>query len=349
MEQTNNVNLAGYLFTIETNALAELEKYTDDIKAAYSDENSAAEIVSDIEERIAELLRERCGRDMVVSLSMVRQVMGIVGDPKTLREEDGVYSNVNHGGTKSEAQNSKLPRRIYRNTEDRVLAGVFSGIAARFDIDVIIPRVVFVLLPVLWIWWFDSGIMWAICPIAYLVLWICIPAAKTVEQKCAMLGKPLELGDFAESAAKNVKNSAHTMRREFSTSPAVRVFVRVLGSVWGIILLLLGLSGLAAATLYHSLPNYIEGLMSQDKVYLHSGAGSYIVTTPAAFMTDALWVTMFASLTLFSIWLVFNGVILAFHLKCPKWKPGLSLFVLWIISLLAIAVIYFRQSMLLMS
>ena len=60
MKTTENISLAGYAFTIETDAYETLSRYLAEIRKGFEGDPSADEIVSDIEERIAELLSERC-------------------------------------------------------------------------------------------------------------------------------------------------------------------------------------------------------------------------------------------------------------------------------------------------
>ena len=66
MKTTENISLAGYAFTVETDAYEELGAYLDEIRNCFSADPSAEEITADIEERIAELLREKCVSGMVV-------------------------------------------------------------------------------------------------------------------------------------------------------------------------------------------------------------------------------------------------------------------------------------------
>jgi hypothetical protein len=58
MKTTENISLAGFAFTIETDAYAELGTYLTDIRDAFRNDSNADEITSDIEERIAEILRD---------------------------------------------------------------------------------------------------------------------------------------------------------------------------------------------------------------------------------------------------------------------------------------------------
>ena len=58
MKTTENISLAGYAFTVEADAYEELKGYLNEIREVFKDDANVDEIASDIEERIAELLRE---------------------------------------------------------------------------------------------------------------------------------------------------------------------------------------------------------------------------------------------------------------------------------------------------
>lgn len=38
-------------------------------------------------------------------------------------------------------------------------------------------------------------------------------------------------------------------------------------------------------------------------------------------------------LGIFFVWFLYNGIMLMFDLKSPSWRPGLVLFIAWIISI----------------
>ena len=82
MKQTVNINLGGYAFVIEEDAYLTLSDYLDRIKSSLKDD--AEEISNDIEERIAEILNEKCKTSQVVSLSMVEEAKKRIGNPKDL-------------------------------------------------------------------------------------------------------------------------------------------------------------------------------------------------------------------------------------------------------------------------
>jgi phage shock protein PspC (stress-responsive transcriptional regulator) len=125
--------------------------------------------------------------------------------------------------TKSLTTNAR--KRLYRNPDDRVIAGVASGIAAYFHIDVWIPRLIFALPLIVGIitsifqniWWqvfhfgghilfegFGSGLF-----VAYIVLWIVLPEALTASEKLEMRGEKVDL----ESIKNTVKSDLETFNR----------------------------------------------------------------------------------------------------------------------------------------
>ena len=74
MKTTENISLGGYAFTIETDAYDVLDTYLGEVRKAFSTDPSADEIIDDIEERIAELLKEQTVPGMVVSLAMITEI-----------------------------------------------------------------------------------------------------------------------------------------------------------------------------------------------------------------------------------------------------------------------------------
>jgi len=116
---------------------------------------------------------------------------------------------------------TNVTKRLYRNPNDRFLGGVCGGIAAYFRIDSWIPRVLF-LIPLLFnligifsffplnhffdnshfSWNINSGMV-----LAYIVLWVIIPEAKTVKQKLEMMGEEEYIQSIREKVSDNVSGS----------------------------------------------------------------------------------------------------------------------------------------------
>lgn len=318
MKNTENISLAGYSFTIEEDAYAELEKYINDIRTVFAADENVDEIASDIEERIAELLSEKCRNGMVVNIGMIESIREQIGDPKAMAQEEA------DAAPENESRPQTVRKRIYRNIDERVFGGVCSGLGAYFGIDKVIVRIFFLIIFfITFISTVDhgDGPWFMITILAYIALWIAMPAARTVEQKCQMKGKPMKLEGWKDFDLKTEIN-------ETAASPFTRTFLRIGGVFLGLILLLGGFGSLLGSIILPSMPEILESSLSTcrpDDIYELVGTDTtfwYLVTT----MT-----------LLLGIWLVYNGIMLTFNLKAPKWKPGLVLFIAWIFSIMAVA------------
>ncbi len=104
-------------------------------------------------------------------------------------------------------------KRLYRNTDDRVLGGVASGLAAYFHIEVWIPRLIFA-LPLLagilssffrHAWYhfdgplFFTGGFGGMFFLTYIVLWIVLPQASSASEKLEMRGEKVDLESIKNS------------------------------------------------------------------------------------------------------------------------------------------------------
>ena len=84
-------------------------------------------------------------------------------------------------------------KKLYLDVENRKIGGVCSGLAAYFDIDVTLVRIIFfaLLLGASFGFWL------------YLIIWIVAPKAVTPAQKCEMRG----IEANAENMARYTDNS----------------------------------------------------------------------------------------------------------------------------------------------
>jgi len=93
----------------------------------------------------------------------------------------------------SEVLEDDTIKKMFRDKEKRVLAGVASGVAAFFGADVALIRILFVI----------SGIF-GVGLIVYIVLWITLPQANTITEKMQMQGEPLTLSNIETSVKKGL-------------------------------------------------------------------------------------------------------------------------------------------------
>lgn len=178
MKKTTTISLAKTLFHIEEDAYALLDTYLISVKSHFADHDDKEEILSDIEARIAERFTE--ARDSIIDSTAVQAVIDAMGTIGQFDATDTVEPVT--------ATHTTLHKRLYRDTDSRVVAGVAAGLAHYFGIDRSIVRVIFIGLVFL----SGFGIL------AYIVLWMVTPLAKTNAQKLEMAGVPVTLKAMSE-------------------------------------------------------------------------------------------------------------------------------------------------------
>jgi phage shock protein PspC (stress-responsive transcriptional regulator) len=188
MKITVSINLGGYSFNIDEDAYAELKRYLKNLELHFAGEESSAEILSDIETRMAELFRTKLTNyKQVIDIGDVHQVITVLGTPEDISD--------NEGPTVRDKFSSPGFHRMYRDNDHRVIGGVCAGIAAYWDIELWLVRLIFFILAMM-------GVGFLI----YLILYIVLPEAKTTAEKIAMKGNPVNIH--------NIKNS---VKQEFDT------------------------------------------------------------------------------------------------------------------------------------
>ena len=332
MKTTENISLAGYAFTIEEDAYVELGTYLNDIREAFASDPSADEITADIEARVAELLKEKYISGMVVDIETVKEIKRRIGDPKMLAQDEPEAEEAprpKNADEKKTANKSLKSRRLYRNIEERVFGGVCSGLGTYFGLDKVLFRLIFLILLFLtFVSTVDyGGGPYFMFPIfAYICLWIAMPAARTAEQKREMKRQPMNLDNY-KSKDFNFKTEVN----EAAQSPAGRTFVRAGGVFLGILLLMIGLGGLLCSIAVPAIPSFMDGLL---------GNLDSLDETEKMFMDiitfKTFWYLIFVMCCIMFIWFIYNGVMLLFDLKYPSWKPGVVLFIAWVLSIFAI-------------
>lgn len=321
MKTTEKVNIGGFSFTIEQDAYETIEKYLSDISQAYSSDPFAKEIMSDIEVRIAELLLERCGKDKVANKTDVLEVTGRIGSPRDIAMEEDTETKQGRSKGEKFADN---PKRLYRDIDNRMLGGICSGIAATINLDTVFVRLAFVMLFLLG--FLSNGSFFGIMTLLYVILWIIVPPAKTVEEKCKMRGKPIELEQF--------KMSVKEFGSEAVSSPGLHAFGKVMATIIGIIMTIIGASGLLGSTMLTAMPKVILRFAERPEWFQDGSIQNYMYCLMTG---QTIWWIITAIAGLFSVLMLYNGILLTFNLKAPKWKPGIVLFIMWILSILVLA------------
>jgi phage shock protein PspC (stress-responsive transcriptional regulator) len=335
MKNTENISLGGYAFTIETDAYIDLEKYINEIRSCFSSDPSAEEIIADIEERIAELLKEQTVSGVVVSLPMIQEIKRRIGNPEELSQdeqnEEGTSAQEppQPGPQKTEKKGWKT-KRLYRDIDSRVLGGVCSGLGAYFGIDNVIIRLIFIVLFIGGFLGLGEGPYILISIIAYICLWIAMPAARTGEQKREMRGRPTDLKDY-----KGKDFDFDKEMKEVTQSPGGRTIRRIFSVFFGIFFLMIGLGGLLGGIFIPSVPEIINNEMAEH-IARWGALDAEEQFAADIFGGTTFWVLVLVTLGIGSIGIIYGAVMLLFDLKAPAWRPGLILFIAWIISVFVI-------------
>ena len=180
MKKVVTANIGGFCFTVEEEAFNKLERYLDNYANSFSDKKEAAEVMEDIESRIAEIFREQAPLpQQVVDMASVNKVIAMMGVPEG---QTSFNENERHRHSFSSA-NTSAPhaRKLYRDPDHVVFGGVCSGLAAYFGLDIVLVRVLFIAAIFLGAFGFPL----------YIILWLVIPKAVTIAQKLEMHGDPV--------------------------------------------------------------------------------------------------------------------------------------------------------------
>lgn len=173
MKVTENINLAGLIFTIDDDAFLKLQNYLNSIERYFGTKEEREEILADIESRIAELFQTQLNKAKeVISIQDVDLVIETLGMPEQFLDEENLKDN------KEPQRGSNKSHRLYRDPDNRMVGGVCTGLGAYFNIDPVIFRVLFVIFA-----FFAMG-----GAVIYIVLWVVMPPAVSVSEKFEMKG-----------------------------------------------------------------------------------------------------------------------------------------------------------------
>jgi phage shock protein PspC (stress-responsive transcriptional regulator)/small basic protein len=208
MNKVTTINLNGRAYQLEESGFDALHAYLEKAGKSLEGNPDKDEIMADLEQAIA----DKCERFLnphktVVASKEIEQIIQEMGPV--------------HSGT-SEAQEENAqefkrdpnaPKRLYRITDGAVIGGVCTGIAAYFNIDVNLVRLIFIVATILT----GGGVI-----VAYILMMILIPHANTSEEKAKAHGTAFtaqELVDRAKAEYANFtdKKEWRKRKREWKT------------------------------------------------------------------------------------------------------------------------------------
>lgn len=198
MNKTVNINIGGLFFHIDEDAYQKLSRYFDAIKRSLSNSSGKDEIMKDIEMRVAELLTEKQKSDKhVINNVDVDEVVKVMGQPEDYRIDDDSTD------TNEPIYTSGRKRKLYRDSDNGLVAGVCTGLGHYFGIDATWIKILFLIFAIAG---FGTGVL------AYFVLWIAMPKANTTSEKLEMTGEPVTISNIEKKVREEFENVSNKFK-----------------------------------------------------------------------------------------------------------------------------------------
>lgn len=332
MKKTVNIHLAGILFVIEEDAYELVKSYLDRLRKSFEHSKDQEEICNDVEARMAELASaKKSDRKEVITIQDMEEILQTLGDPSDFIDEEENESQTKSNSFRTE---NNEERRFFRDTEKASFAGVCAGIAAYFQVDVVIVRVLFVLL----------GLVGGFMIPLYIILWMVTPAARTRIERLQMRGKAVTVDNIKEEfehATDRIKQSSLRFEREIKDKnshlrKSVGSVLQLIGKIVGIGFIGFGVFSLISVLFTSFIEIELFPFSSESNLLTFNEMSELI------FIDDSnsfyMWFSSFSILICISLFSILLGITLTFRLKAAWMKPSfIFLVVFGIINLIVIA------------
>lgn len=208
MNEIKKCSIAGVSFTLEYDAYDALNAYIESLNDTYKDDPAGEEIIADIEARIAELILSAQPADAIIARPLIENIIKQLGSASEIDEDhehtEYQASTTDHNG------NPRIPRRLYRDMQNRKLGGVCAGLANYFDVDPTWIRLgmfapllltVFGSLGFHWLTWFIpfTSNLFGVFILGYIIMWFAVPPASSARQKLEMKGERITARSIREN------------------------------------------------------------------------------------------------------------------------------------------------------
>ena len=330
MNEIKKCSISGIAFIFEKVAYNRLNDYIESLKRAYKNSAESSEIIADIEARIAELiLSAQSSSEQVVCLPLVENIIAQLGSAEDISGEQS---------SDEPTTDTRISRRMFRDTENGKLGGVCAGIGKYFNIDPVWVRLAIfsplIFVPISgishYIYWLNTlgQNLFGVLLVVYMILWFVIPEAKSAREKLEMEGEKVTAKAIAE------KNAQQTGEQKAKSSlqsavawigrvavvmlkllVALMLFPLVVACIAIIITLFVGVTGIGATLIeFGNLGNLAQIIDS-------FGAGVPIAAAGVALVPICV--------------IIYLLVVLIMGYR-PKWWVLITSFVVWIMLIIAL-------------
>ena len=293
MKKNITINLCGRLFQIDEDAYELLQQYIESLRSSFGRQEGGDEIVDDIEARIAELFDELRQQGIVaITIDHVKDIITRIGKPEELAGEDKASNTEGNWQEKARAAGQSIynnvkartaGKKLYRNPNDKMVAGVLSGIAAYTGTDTTWWRIGYALLLVgsnifffplfklfhLGGFFFHFNLAFVLL---YIVLAIAMPEAKKPKEVLEMEGKDVTPQNLADVVVEDKRQPERQGQMRGCLSVLMKMLVGLFVAVAAIFgLVLLGCFLLIAGTFIFifTVPGEIRQGLPFDLGYLN--------------------------------------------------------------------------------
>jgi phage shock protein PspC (stress-responsive transcriptional regulator) len=331
MKKNITINLCGRLFQIDEDAYELLQQYIDSLHASFGNKEDGEEIANDIEEHIAELFDELKTRGtMAITIEHVKDIITRIGRPEELTDgNDSPHANENGnkgGGHRYDSFRSAAKdigdnirartagKRLYRNPNDKLLAGVLSGIAAYTGTDATWWRIGYALLllgsnlfifPVFKLFHFGGFFFHfnLAFVLFYIVLAIAMPEAKKPKEVLEMEGKDVTPQTLADVVVEDKDRRQPVQKGQMRGCLSVMLKMLVglfvgIAAIFGLVLLCCFLLIVGTLIFIFTVPGEIRHGLPFDLGYLNLAETFYLhpwaVVVFVASLLLALFIPLYA-------------------------------------------------------
>jgi phage shock protein PspC (stress-responsive transcriptional regulator) len=309
MNKVLNINLGGVPFTIDDDAYQMLENYLQSLHNHFRQSEGYEEIMSDIEARMGELIKEGMSKRSIVMTQDVKNAVSIMGKPEDFGAEpihataEGKPNAKSHqssesgasqnSGSSQSGSNYQTGKRLFRDEDNKMIGGVCSGLAAYFGVQEVTWLRIFALLLA-----FFTGMGF----VMYMILWAIIPAAKTTADRLSMRGQPIDVNSIAKAVGAGVESLSEKVN-EFGkpenqarfNSQVTEISSRI-GSAFDVIFKSLGGIGKILAIIVAVLL-----MLALIGGWVGTSVGLAVASPLVSYVTDESWKVALATFNGFSI------------------------------------------------
>ena len=316
MNEIKKCSIAGISFTLEKDAYEALQTYIKSLNDAYKNNPDGEEIIADIEARIAELILSTQPAEGIVAKPLIDNIIKQLGSAEEIDEEGAEP----YAETIDQNGNPRIPRRLYRDLENKKLGGVCAGVANYFDVDstwirlaMFIPLVITIFGSVDIFRWIApfSGNLFGFVIIGYAIMWFTIPAASSARQKLEMKGERV--------TARNIHEATQAPSLDERERTMLAKVVMAAGNLLLIIFKVIALFILIGLVVGVSVLSLVA-----------------LVTSPALLTTDfitGLALACFFMVIILPILVLIYLTVMLLVSRRPSGKMMLAVFILWLLSL----------------